>query len=151
MNPDDMEQGVNQEIDRTKRRMKHGCLIWAVILLIVCFILLGYITGITFSFAVLYWLALLAVYFVIYYLPLITLPLAIFCLVRKKKIKRSVIAIAVFPILILLEPLRRVGIGISLSHLDEASIWVHLSNICYLYLFYYWCVVLFKKRAGKRL
>ncbi len=136
-------------MDHTKNKMKLGCLIWGAILLMLCLFLLGYLTGVTFSFAMLYWFALLAFYSIIQYLPFLTLPLAIFCLIRRKKMKRSIFAIVVLLALMLLEPVRGVDLGITVYRLDEASIWVHLSNICYIYLFYYWADIIFRRNGKK--
>lgn len=89
-------------------------------------------------------------------LPIIILLTAIISLIRKKNMtKRTIVAIAVIPVIFLLNTMNRNGRGPTeveyfLWQLQEGSIWAILSLIGYLYLIY-WIIFLTTSKNRKPL
>lgn len=96
---------------------------------------------------VLYFIFYYVVFVVIKYLPIVTLPVAILGIFRKRLIKRTIVAIAVVPLIKVLINFNRHGMGPTeaeffLWQLKEGSILRFLALLGYLYLIYWWITFL---------
>ena len=144
-----IDENLEQDIERIKKRTGWGCLTGAIILVLGLVII---VVRSSYLFAIFYFFFLMVIFSTIQYFPMVTLPVAIFSLVRKKNKQRTIVAIAVILTIKLLNNINRNGRGPTeteyfMWQLQEGSIWIYLSIIGYLYLFYWW-VIFFKRRKN---
>lgn len=150
-------ENTNQKMEREsewKKREEKFRFLFALVILYVLFIIFVEIEFLNrYGFLFLpYIFSLFVIIWVLTYLPFIILPLAIGSLILKLNWKLSIAAIVVVVFIKVLNSVNRHGFGPSeaeffLHQLKEGSIWIWLSFIGYVYLFYW---LLFNPGLAKR-